>query len=106
MPITLNEQILLIAIWKLADEAYGVKIQNLLSEHTGKEVAYGTLYNNLDKLIKKGYLNSRMGEPTAIRGGKRKAYYSLTLEGKKALQAARELQAQLWSGIPNMEFKS
>ena len=102
MKLTLNEQILLLSILRLEDEAYGVKLREMVCDYTGKDVAFGTLYNNLDQLIKKGYAVSFKGEPTAVRGGKAKVYYQITKEGIEALQAAKELQERLWDGIPGM----
>ena len=102
MKLTLNEQILLLSILRLEDEAYGVKLREMVCEYTGKDVAFGTLYNNLDQLIKKGYAVSFKGEPTAVRGGKAKVYYQITKAGMQALQAAKELQERLWDGIPEL----
>ena len=104
MKLTLNEQILLLSIWRLGDEAYGVKLQEMVCDYIGKDIAFGTLYNNLDQLIKKGYAVSYKGEPTAVRGGKAKVYYEIADDGLKALHAARELQNKLWDGIPDMAF--
>ena len=97
--LTMMEQILLITILKLADEAYGVQIRKQVEEVTGKDVKYGTLYNSLDQLVRKGYVTSRAGEPTAVRGGRRKIYYSITPIGRDALQAAHDLQKNLWEGV-------
>ena len=55
--LTLNEQIFLIAIWLLKDEAYGVKIRKKITELTGSSILFGTLYNTLDYLVKKGYVS-------------------------------------------------
>ena len=63
---------------------------------------FGTLYNTLDALVKKGYVNTAAGEPTPQRGGHNKVYYSLTSEGLAALQRARELQESLWAGMPEL----
>ena len=104
MKLTLNEQILLLAIWRLGDGAYGYTIREQINAYTQKEIAFGTLYNNLDQLIKKGYAVSYKGQPTAIRGGKRKVYYKTTAKGMDALQKARELQNKLWKGIPEYAF--
>ena len=104
MKTTLNEQILLLSIWRLGDEAYGYNIREQINEYEQKEIAFGTLYNNLDQLIRKGYAVSFKGEPTAIRGGKRKVYYKITPKGMDALQAARDLQNKLWDGIPKLAF--
>ena len=102
--VTITEQILLMAIWRLGDEAYGVKLRELVCDYTGRDVAFGTLYNNMDQLIKKGYAVSFKGEPTAVRGGKAKVFYRITDEGLDALQTARELQKKLWAGVPEFAF--
>jgi len=102
--VTITEQILLLAIWRLKEDAYGVKIRELICEYTSSDVGFGTLYNNLDQLLKKGYAHSFKGEPTAVRGGKRKVYYKITERGMEALQTARELQNKLWDGIPDYAF--
>ncbi len=99
--LTLNEQVLLIAIWKLKNNAYGVTIREKVMEATQKKIVYGTLYNSLDKLVKKGYVVTIKGEPTRERGGRSKIYYILTTDGKLALQKSRELQTSLWEGIPH-----
>jgi DNA-binding PadR family transcriptional regulator len=102
MRLTITEQILLTAVWSLQDEAYGIKIMERVYEYIKKEIAFGTLYNNLDQLIKKGYAESFKGEPTAVRGGKRKVYYKITTKGIHALQEARELQRRLRQDMPNI----
>ena len=99
--LTLNEQIFLIAIWHLGDEAYGVKIRVKIIELTGSSMMFGTVYNTLDKLVKKGYVSTRKGgDATAERGGYKKVFYTITKEGLAALRKARELQENLWAEIP------
>ena len=102
--LTINEQIFLIAIYHLQEEAYGVKIRKKIIELTGGSLLFGTLYNTLDSLVQKGYVATRKGEPTAQRGGQNKVYYSLTRDGLIALQKAKELQESLWSGIPDILY--
>lgn len=103
--LTLNEQIFLIAIWHLDEDAYGVKIREKIIDLTGHSMMFGTIYNTLDKLVKKGYVSTRKGgEATAERGGYKKVYYSLTKEGRMALRKARELQKSLWAEIPQNAF--
>ena len=104
--LTLNEQIFLIAIFNLKDEAYGVQIRKQIIELTGSSILFGTLYNTLDALVKKGYVVTRKGEPTSQRGGQNKVYYSLTKDGILALQRARELQESLWTGIPRVLYQN
>ena len=103
--LTINEEILLISIWKLKGKAYGVNIRNMIKELTGSSIIFGTLYNSLDYLVKKGYVHTRRGESTGQRGGHNKVYYSLSQEGKTALQRARELHQQIWKGIPEYVFE-
>ena len=100
--LTINEEILLLAIWRLEENAYGVTIREKIIEYTGSEVSFGTLYNNLEKLVKKGYAFSYKGDPTAVRGGKRKVFYRITKEGVDALKKARELHRKLWDDIPEI----
>ena len=104
MKITITEQILLLTIWRLDEEAYGFKIREKVSEYLNKDIAFGTVYNNLDQIIRKGYAESHKGESTAVRGGKRKVYYQITDKGLDALQTARELQNKLWDDIPEFAF--
>jgi len=102
--LTINEEIFLIAIWYLKDDAYGVRIREKIKALTGTSLLLGTLYNTLDQLIKKGYVSTRKGEPTFQRGGHNKVYYSITKEGQVALRKARELHETLWKEIPENAF--
>lgn len=99
-PLTVNEEMLLVSILRLQYEAYGVKIREKIMELTGNPLHPGTLYNTLDQIIKKGYVESKKGEPTFRRGGHNKVYYSLTRDGAAALEKSRELHSKLWEGLP------
>ena len=103
--LTLAEEILLTAIWRLKDNAYGVTIRKKVAEVTKKNVIYGTLYNSLDQLLKKGYVAKIRGKPVAERGGRSKMFYTLTPSGIQALKNARELQERIWDGIPEFSGK-
>lgn len=98
--LTMLEQLILTAIWRLGDGAYGVSIRKSVMETSKRELIYGTLYNTLDQLVRKELVYKNKGEPVAEQGGRSKMYYSLTPEGTQALQAARELQESMWKGIP------
>lgn len=100
--ITVLEEIILTTIFRLKEEAYGVSIRRKVSEITKKDIIYGTLYNTLDQLLRKGYVRKRLGKPTPQRGGRGKIYYTLTARGLKALQDARELHQKIWDGIPKL----
>ncbi len=92
------EEIYLLSILELDDNAYGVSIKKMVSKKTGKVLSYGGLYFSLGQLVKKGFVEKKAGEPTSKRGGRRKYYYTLTEEGKEALQATYEHQKSLWKG--------
>jgi len=97
----MNEQIFLIAIWHLGDEAYGLKIREKVMELTGSEVLFGTIYNTLNYLVKKDYIEASKGDPEQEKQDSKRVYYHITKEGFKALQRARKLQKTLWQGIPD-----
>ena len=94
----LEEQILL-SVWKLGNNAYGLTIYEHIQEITGKKIAIGGIYFPLERLVKKRYLNAYKGEPTAVRGGQSKRYYKLTQHGVEALMKERKVQQAFWSGI-------
>ncbi|MCP4724709.1 MAG: PadR family transcriptional regulator [bacterium] len=103
--LTRSEEILLLAIWHLEENAYGVSIREKVKEMADMSIAFGALYVQLDILVKKGYAKKFLGEPTPERGGKRKKYYTLTENGKLSLQTARELNSSIWDGVPDVAFK-
>ncbi|MFC1564032.1 PadR family transcriptional regulator [candidate division KSB1 bacterium] len=102
--LTRLEEVILMSIWRLKDDAYGVTINREVSGMTGKEYSMGALYFSLDQLLRKGFVSKRYGNPTPERGGRSKIFYDLTGEGKTALQNVRKLQESLWSDVPEFEF--
>ena len=94
--ISKAEEMIMLAIWRLKDNAYGVTIRQYVSEETGRTYPYGTLYSALDKLARKGFLTRSTGDPSPERGGRRKYYYHITSQGIEALRAAMELKRLLW----------
>ena len=101
--LTVNEEMLLIIIWRLKEDAYGFPIMKNVMEITKKKISYGSLYNSLNNLVKKGYLTFYKGEPTDVRGGKSKIYYSITPEGNAALKRAKRFHMSLWMKAPDFE---
>ncbi len=99
-----SEEIFLLAIWRLQDNAYGVTIRNKLKEVTGKTWAFGAIFITLDRLVKKGFLTSYLTEPTPERGGRSKRIYQLTKDGLAALQEIKKMQEVLWDGIPELSL--
>ena len=102
--LSVNEQIFLIAIWWLKDEAYGVRIRDKIKEMTGRTFTFGTLYNTLDNLAKKGYVTSRAVQFLNQTGGNKRVYYTITKAGLDALREARELQEAIWNGLEKQTF--
>ena len=104
--LTRLEEIFLLSIWRLKDDAYGVSIRKAVREKAGKQMSYGALYFTLEQLHKKGYVARTEGPPTPVRGGCSKIYYSLTKTGKTLLRNTYELQKSIWEEISVSEFES
>lgn len=98
-PLGEFEHIVLLAILRLEDKAYGVTIRGELAERAGREVAPGALYTTLDRLEDKGLVESRLGDPTAERGGRARRYYSVTTNGLRAIAAAQRALRSLMEGL-------
>jgi DNA-binding PadR family transcriptional regulator len=97
--LTKIEEMLLIAIWRLNDEAYGYGIREYISRLIEKDFTYGNLYSGLSQLVKKGYVEKRTdGDGDQTRGRPRK-FYCLTERGRQALRASRATWEALWDGI-------
>lgn len=103
--LTKLEELVMIAIWHLEDQAYGVQIKNKVKEIVGKEYFYNTLYTTFDQLTRKGFITKHFGDPTSVRGGKRKVYFHITKEGRGALKNAYKRQSRIWSGITEGSFR-
>ncbi len=93
------EQIVLLAILRLKDKAYGVSIRAEILEHTRRDPSAGALYTTLDRLEQKGMLRSRTGEPTPQRGGRAKRYYTVTAAGVAAVARAQHAFKNLLKGV-------
>jgi DNA-binding PadR family transcriptional regulator len=94
------EQLVLLAILRLGEHAYGVSIRTEIAKRTGREVAPGALYTTLDRLEEKCLLSSRLGEPTPERGGRSKRFYRVTAKGVKAVTRAQQAFRNLLEGLP------
>lgn len=103
--LTKLEEVVMIAIWKLGDEAYGVEIKKKVKEILEKEYFYNTLYTAFHQLVRKRYITKHFGEPTSVRGGKRKVYFQLTKSGMNILEKAFERQKRVWAGVSRESFK-
>ncbi len=93
------EQFLLLSIMKLADNAYGSTIRQLLADVIQRDVTIGALYTTLERLEKKGMVQSKMGEATAERGGRAKKYFKVTAKGQLALKRSKQALTTMWQNI-------
>ena len=100
------EEIVLITVDILNDEAYGIDIINEMETLLNRKVSIGALQTVLRRLEKKSFLTSKFGEKTKMRGGKRKRFFSLTPYSKKVLTEVKEQRMGLWSDIPEFAFSS
>lgn len=94
------QEIVMLSIMILDENAYGVSIQEDVSKRTGRQVSRGALHTALMRLEEKGLINSMYGEPTAERGGRRKRYYQVTNKGRASLQEIKQLRQSMWQLIP------
>jgi len=97
------ELMVLLAVVRLGEEAYGVPISKELLRLAGREVALGSIYAALERLEKKAFVTSLLGDPTPERGGRAKRYFRVTAAGLRALKLTRSALINLWSGIPQLE---
>lgn len=100
------EEIFLLAIWKLQDNAYAVTIRDQVKKLTGKTWSFGAVFITLERLTNKKYLRSGLSSPTKKRGGRSKRLYSLTDEGRKVLIEIRKLQESIWADMPELSNES
>ena len=100
-PVNLGEfeQLILLAILRLRDDAYGVTIRAELAGRAGRTVAPGALYTTLERLETKGLITSRMSDPTPQRGGRAKRHVTVTAAGVEALTRALQAYERLLDGL-------
>ena len=97
------ELMVLLALIRLGDDAYGVPISHEIEQRGGREVALGSVYAALERLEEKGLVTSRLGDPTAARGGRAKRYFRITAQGLRDVRQTQRALVSLWSGLPEFE---
>ena len=97
------ELVVLLALIKLGEDAYGVTVAQEIEASSGRSVVVGSLYLTLKRLEQKKLVSSRRGEPTAERGGRAKTYFRVTAKGIKAAAHAQRTLTALWSGVPQLQ---
>jgi DNA-binding PadR family transcriptional regulator len=96
------EELILLSVWKLQGDAYGLEIRKYLSDLLDTSLSVGAVYTPLRRLKKRGYLTSWDSEPTDERGGRSKRFYKLSSKGVQALQNVKMVQEQAWNNLPDL----
>ncbi|HEY4354490.1 MAG TPA: helix-turn-helix transcriptional regulator [Acidobacteriaceae bacterium] len=97
------ELMVMLAVARLGDEAYGVPVSRELEKHRKRDVALSSVYAALDRLEAKGLVTFRVGEATPERGGRAKRYFQVTREGLQAIRQTRHVLMNLWKRLPGLE---
>lgn len=100
------EEMVLLMIALLKEEAYGLGICDELKKQCGRSAAIGAVHATLSRLERKGLVESSLGNPTKERGGRRKRLFIITAFGKKALLQSKDTKVSIWTQIPELTFKT
>jgi len=90
------EELVLLTIASLGEEAYGVSIKEDIEKRADRGISIGALHSTITRLEEKGFVKSRLGDPTQERGGRAKRFFELTHEGKVAVHHVKNLRDELW----------
>jgi PadR family transcriptional regulator, regulatory protein PadR len=93
------EHIVLLALIRLGDNAYGMTVRREIEARTGRDLSIGAIYATLERLEAKGYIRSEVGEPTAERGGRAKRLFRIDARGEEALEASQQALRRMTTGI-------
>ena len=97
------EHIMLLAVLRLRGNAYGMTVRREIQERIGRDVSIGAVYATLDRLCDKGYVSSRLGDPTPERGGRAKRYFTVEASGETAIHQSRFILDRMWDGLQPAE---
>jgi|SRR5581483_2164567 len=97
------ELMVMLALIRLGEDAYGVPIGRAIEEASGREVVLGSVYAALERLEEKGFVASSVGDPTPERGGRAKRYFRVTSAGLRQVRKTRQTLIDLWRGLPQLE---
>lgn len=92
------EHLIILVVLGQGDESYGMSIRDELYQRVGRKLSRSATYMTLERLVKKGYLATRMGDPSPERGGRAKRYFKVTAQGRKALKESGRALLRLWRG--------
>jgi PadR family transcriptional regulator PadR len=97
------ELMVILALIRLGEDAYGVPISREIEGRSGREVALGSVYATLERLEEKGLVTSELGEPTPERGGRAKRYFRVTARGLQEVRVTQRALKKLWHRLPQLE---
>ena len=97
------ELMVLLALIRIGDGAYGVPISREIEEQSGREVSIGSIYAALERLEAKGFVTSELGEPTRERGGRAKRYFKIAPKGLREVHEVKGTLVKMWKGLPKLE---
>lgn len=97
------ELMVLLALIRLGENAYGVPIYQEIERRSGREAALGSVYAALERLEEKGLVTSRLGDSTAVRGGRAKRYFCVTPQGMRNVRQTQRALMNLWRGLPELD---
>ena len=104
--LTKLEELILLSVWKLEENAYGTTVFKHIRRVTGKRISLGGVYFPLERLTNKGYLSSYIGEANENRKGLSKRYYRITEKGIRALDEIKRVNDIMWEGYPDFAFST
>lgn len=99
------EEVVLLMIILLKEDAYGLAIRKALKEHASRNVTIGAVHGTVNRLQSKGYIESHLGGASESRGGRHKRLFTITSAGKQILQKSKEMKLSLWGKIPELAIK-
>ena len=97
------ELLVMLTILRLGEDAYGVPISREIEQQTGRTVTFGTVYATLERLQKKGFVRSSLGEATPERGGRAKRFFRVTSAGLRTVRETKRNLVRLWQGLAELE---
>jgi len=97
------ELLVMLAVIRIGDDAYGVPISLEIERQTARSVTFATVYSTLERLQAKGFVHSKLGDATAERGGRAKRYFRVTAAGLRTVREAKRGLVGLWNGVPELE---
>src|SRR5271155_4645858 len=92
----------MLVVIRLGENAYGVPIVREIEIQTGRTNAFASVYAALERLERKGYVSSVLGDPTPERGGRAKRFFSATSKGLRAVRETQRILIELWTGLPQL----